>query len=304
MGETFEQTWRKVKLNCAMAPPLLAASWVQEEWNKIQDRRPWSWLRTESTITVKAGRSGTVSAVSGSAVIQGIGLIFTAADVGLQFRIQTSLPWTILSVDVGLNRATIDQNFPGTTTASTLGSIVNAFITMPADFGSFLYVLDPANNMRVRIFVTEEELNYYDTIRGSSGQPRALVSRRFDSSGLVQYELVPYSSAAAFFPYLYRKRNFQLSDDLEFPTPFRDRPDILVERGLMRAAQWPGTEDKKNPYFNLALASQLRETSESEIVNLEARDEEIYMTWLEMIGLDSYPYSSHPFRPGDFRSFE
>lgn len=304
MGLTFEQVWRTVKLNCSLAPPLLAASWIQEEWNKIQDRRPWSHLRSEGTITTKAGRSGTVSVVNGSPTIQGVALIFTANDVGMQFRVATTIPFTILSVNVGLNQATIDQNYPGVTAASATGNIINAFVTMPADFGSFLFVLDPTTQQQLRIFITEEELNHYDSQRGSTGQGRALVSRKLNSAGLIQYELVPYSTAAAFFPYFYRKRNFLLSDDVEFPTPFKDRTDILVQRGLMRAAQWPGTEDKKNPYFNLQLAAQLAAESNLEITNLECRDEEIYMTWLQMIGLSQYPNDSQPFRSGDFRSYE
>ena len=56
-----------------------------------------------------------------------------------------------------------------------------------------------------------------------------------------------------------------------------------MDLALSSAAMWPGTEDRRNPYFNLSLADMHKKRADEACNRLEVEDEEIYMTWLETV---------------------
>lgn len=311
MADTVEQIVRRLRGLCPLAPPLTALEWVQEASNKINDSRPWSHLRAEGQIAIAASRSGTVTATQGNAVVQGVGLVFVAGDAGRQFRVTTGPPYTILSVDTGLNRATLDQPYRSPSVAATAGTVLDAYITMPENFGRFIAVLDPPNNRRLHVWTTDEELNFYDPQRSITGTPRAIVSRRFSTfpatEGRIQYELVPYQLNVYNYPFFYIKRPPALSLASTFSGVLRDRPDIFLKGALLECVRWPGvgiSADKVNPYTRLSDNVKAGMLAEFEfmLAQLEARDEEIYLTWLETVKLDNYPYWSWQGLAGDYRS--
>lgn len=311
--DTFEDVWRKVKLHVPLADALLCQEWVQASWRRLCDKRPWSWLRSENEIITNDQVTGTVDITRSSATVTGVGLVFAASDVDRQFRVGTNQPiYTITAVDLGLNTATLDRVYGGPTATATAGVVLDAYVTMPADFGRFLGVLDPQNGWQLRWWITEDELNLWDAQRSSTGTPWALVARRLASTtaldGRAQYELWPYATAAKNYPFYYIRRPPALQDSSTFEGVLADRGDLIILAALAEAAEWPGLEDRKNPYFNLRLAEIKRKQLVEELALLELRDEEVYMTWLETVSwinrgrapIDSRYLQSHdvPFAAG------
>lgn len=292
MAKNVEQTWREVNANCPLAPPLLCRSWVQNAYSRICDRlNGWSFQRAEGEFAVAASRSGTVNVTKGSATVTGVGLIFAATDDERQFRIGSGVPYTISSVDVALNTAVLDRVYLGETAAAATGVILDAYITTPEDFGSFIVVFDVARSWKLRLNITEAELNQMDPNRWSSGQSYALVSRAPAASGRIQYELWPYASNVARYPYYYYRRPEELTDAQYFGGPFRHRTDILVAAALVEAASWPGTSDQRNPYFNLQLAQRKSQELERMLQDIEQKDQDIYLTWLQTVGINQIGFA-------------
>lgn len=307
MAETFENVYRQVLLHAPQASPFLARNWVQNVYNRICDIDNWSWLRKESELILNAQKSGTVSLTRSDATVTGVTAgLFASTDVGRQFRV-SGPPYTILSVDAGANTCELDRIYGGTTDTAATGYILDAYITMPEDFGRFIVVLDPANSWKLRLDVTEAELNLWDPARQSTGTPYAVASRRLSTltSTLdrVQYELWPYVTSAKRYPYYYNARPETLTDTDYFAGPLRQRTDIILLGALAEAAEWPGpSSDKKNPYFNLNLADRKRAQFMKEIDGLSKADQEIYMTWWETVS-DNYrdvPYDSKYFQNHDY----
>lgn len=297
MTDTVENVWRRVLLHCPLATPFLAKNWVQTTYNRLCDRKPWSFLRAESQILVNDSHHGTVTTTYLSPTVQGVGMVFVAGDVGRQFRISYGPPYTILSINVGLNQATLELPWGSATFAiPTDGVVLDAYVTMPTDFGTFIAVLDPQNQWQLHTWVTQDELNLWDPGRSATGTPWALASRRLSTvtstTGQIQYELWPYSRTQKRYPFYYYKRMAALQDTDFFQGPLRDRSDIILTGALREAAMWPGPSvAMKNPYFNPQIATMLATQHEEQASMLETRDEEAYITWLETVNFNRVPFA-------------
>jgi hypothetical protein len=301
VADTFADIWRGVRLRCPLAGPLLAQQWVRDTYEDVCRKHPWSWLRAEGEILTNDAKSGTVTVTRNSMTVVGVGLMFALADVDRQFRLPSAPVYTITAVDVGLNRATLDRVYGGPSATAVQGVILDAYVTMPEDFARWLVVADPTNRWQLHWWITEEELNLWDPERSITMQPWALVSRRLSrtaaTNGRIQYELWPYTLLARNYPYYYIRQPAPLSDDSYFEGSLRMSGDLLLQGALVEAAEWPGTEDRKNPYFNLNLAQRKREQFERRTAELELRDEEIYLTWWETVSW----INKAPLAPGDAR---
>jgi hypothetical protein len=295
MAQTFGDVVRQVRSHVPLAPALLARSWVQNSASKISDRRRWSHLRAESEFYVAAARSGTATFTQGSDLVAPGTLTFTAADVGRQLQpAGKGVPATIVALSAP--NVQIDRTWLEATTSPTT-KVVDAYVTLPEDFGSFTAVLDPAASWQLFYWLTEDELNRRDPGRESSGQPTVLASRRLAtgiaaSLGRVQYEVWPYADSARKYQYYYSKRPKEYADGDNFEGIFRHRADLLLLAALVEAAEWPGAGEQRNPYFRLELADRKRKELEGELNQLETRDEEIFMTWLETVSwINRYPFA-------------
>lgn len=299
MADTFATVWRAVRLHCPLADPLLCQYWARTAYQKICDRKNWSFLRAESQFLINASKSGTCDVTRGSATVSGGTLAYAASDAGRQFRVGSGPLYTIIAADA--TTYTLDRVYGGTTATATTGLVLDALLTVPADFRRFIAVIDPVNNWQLHLWVTEDELNTWDAARTSTGTPWAVVSRKYATAGplegRIQYELWPFATAQKNYPYFYQRGPEALQDDTVLLGPLSTAGSLLVTLALAEAAEWPGTEDRRNPYFNPALARMKRDQAESYVNRLEVMDEEIYMTWLETISR----ITSYSFAPVDSR---
>lgn len=289
-GDTFGQAWRAVKAHCPIAPPALIQFWVQKAWESIEDRRPWSWLRTQTEFTVNDAKTGTCNVTKGSTSVSGGTLAYSATDVGRQFRVDFGTIYTITAATSGAY--TLDMPYASSSTTGASGKVMDAYLTMPQNFRRFISVVDLPNAFQLRHWITEEELSRWDPQRSSTGTPWCLASHRYSSyqPTRVQYELWPHATSFKTYPCLYIKRSEAFVDDDE-AVPDIIGVDPVINLVLSRAAEWPGTEDRRNPYYDLNLAKYLGQKAEEDLNTAELKDEELYMTWLETVSWTRLPWS-------------
>lgn len=294
MADTFGQAWRAVRAHVPMAPAMLCQQWVRDSYQEICDRAGLSWLRSESAFSTSAQKTaGTVAITRGATAVVGTGTSFAASDVDRQFRAGTNSPVYTVASFTDATHITLDRVYTGTTVTAATYSILDAYVTAPADFAKFITVIDPANGYALRHWTTEDELNRWDPQRSASGTAWALASRRYATTtaltGRIQYELWPYQTSAAEYPFYYFRQVETLADTTNFLGLLAGRGNIVVTGALAKAAEWPGVEGRRNPYFNLALAQNKRTEFQSEVDRLEVRDQEIYQTWLETVSWINRP---------------
>lgn len=296
MADTVEKVWRRVLLHCPLATAFLAKSWVQTTYNRLCGRKQFSWLRGESQFLIDAQKSGTCTATYLSATLQGITLTFAATDVGRQWRNTSGPPYTLIAVDTVLNQATLDEPY-GSPTSSSNSTILDAYLTLPYDFGSFIAVLDPANGWQLRTDRTQDEINLWDAQRISTGTPWCVAARKLATGiaaqeGKVQYELWPYATTIHRYPYYYYKSPQTLLDTDVFQGALRDRTDVILTGALYEASLWPGpSAEKRNPYFSPQISGQMAAKFEEQASAIETRDEEIFMTWWETTNFLRTPFA-------------
>jgi hypothetical protein len=278
MAYTFEACWRKVLLHAPAVPPHLAREFVQQAFARACELRPWGHLRKEAHLQTLAARSLEVTFTTGSAAITSAAE-FVATDVGRQLKVD-SLPIYTINTVVDASTATLLETYKGDSGAAT-ATIVDAYLVCPADFGRFHTIVNPSNQRRVPFWFSEEALNEVDPHRTSSGDPaRVLVSTGYSQvtslAGRALYEWWPQPTSARVYPALYFTRPPTLADTDTLPGVLAQRGDVLVTGALAECAQWPGTGDRPNPYFNLNLHRLKSEQFMRDVLSLALRDDDVY----------------------------
>lgn len=287
MPYSFGDCWRLAALHAPVPDPLLHRQWTQWAYNQFCDRRGWSHLRGETNISVTDQKSGTCGVTIGSATVTPSGMVFAATDVGRAFKVGSIPVYTIIGYTAGPGTVTLNRNYSEATNAAAVGNVLDAYVTMPEDFHRFISVLDPVNRWRLRFWVSQDLLNKWDPSRQSSGTARLLADLDYSpvpaAAGQPRYELYPYQTTARTYPVTYFVKSAILGDDTPIIGPLSRRaPEILLNGALSRCARWPGTESRKNPYFNLALANELEKAFDKAVMEVTVTDQELYFDGLPM----------------------
>lgn len=283
-ADCFGDIWRMVKLHAPGAPFGLVRDWTDAAYKTLCQRRPWGFTRVEYHLTTLAQRSLTVTFTLGSKTITSTAGFVVATDPGRQIRVGTYPVYTIDTV-TDTSTATLDLAWSGTPGAQT-AQILNAYVTLPDDFGAFELVTDPSNQRLIGWWYTQEDLGRLDPVRTSSdANPRALISRKLSACtstlGQVVYEWWPYPTTAKAYPCFYRQRGLSPADTTRLQGVLAQRGDIIQTGALAACAMWPGTAEQKNPYFNLQTARMLKDDFDRECAKLELRDDDQdQQTWV------------------------
>lgn len=298
--DTYQSVIGKVILRCPSAGPLLARAWVTDAFRRLAERHPWSWLIKQGQfITTANYNAGRVTTTQGSVTVSGAATAWTTALIDRQFRLTTTTPiYTITAVDVGLQTLTLDLPWGAAAVTNSGYEIYTAYATAPADFNYFLTVWDPNFNWQLHTGIGQRELNTWDAQRSNRGQAYLVAPRDYYTPvgvtiPLPRFEIWPHVTSNYVLPFLYVAR----ATDLEDPgavLPRYIRGDALMEMALAEAAKWPGTEDKKNPYFNATLAKMHDARSEYMLVELERQDEEISIQNLTYDSVTRLPWAPLP----------
>lgn len=298
---TFRNAWDAVSMHAGKPDPLLCRAWTQWAYNQFCDRRGWSHLKANTSITVNDQKTGTCVLVQGNATVTGSvalgGMQFAATDVGRQFRLGTIPIYTIIAVSlVSPTSATLNRVYAEASGSST-SYILDAYVTLPEDFHRFISVVDPVNRWRLRWWIDSSYLDTWDPARQSTGNPRLLANMSYSPVGSLagrpRYEMYPYQTGFRTFPVWYYRKSEELLDSQELLGPLSRRGvELLTEGALSRCALWPGASvADKNPYFSLALSETHRKRFEEALAEIDVIDEELYF---EGLPLTQFEYADFP----------
>jgi hypothetical protein len=256
--------YKALRLWAPDLPIFLAKQLIRDRYRRVCERRIWSSLRAEAEFIVNdAVTAGTVAVTRDSASIVGTGTAWASTDVGRQFQIGNRAPTYTITAVGSTTTATLDRVYGSDTDAEANYRILDAYVTCPADYKSFIVVYDPFQNWRLRHYVTQDDIARLDPARTTAGTPWALVDRRFSTLtstlGQAQYELWPYTVSARNYPYFYEKQASDLSADSDIPdVPVRG--DVLVRGALADVCRWPGSVERPNPRRCVSVAGLGGET--------------------------------------------
>lgn len=291
MADTLQSMSRELLLYSPGCPILLAERWIRDRYREVSRKWLWSYKIGEGTFFTPAAYStGTITVTNNSTAIVGAGTTFTSAMAnaqlqvgGFTFNINTFTDTTNLI---------IDKKWQQATAAAQTYTILQGWITpSDTDFQSFLSVIDPLNNWRLRLHFNYRDLDRIDPRRVSSGVPTLLSARSYSSTGVPRFELWPYSSSIRQYTYLYEKTVADLSASSDTPaTPIQG--DALVWGGVADLCRWPGTETYKNPMFNIQLGREYEAKFADRMDQLNKIDQNIYLT-------DLLQYQEIPWAPLD-----
>lgn len=289
MPTTFSDVWRLVRLHVPDAPMMLVRDWVQSTYARLTDFRPWTWTLEPGQMVWQDARTLTdVSVTLGSTQVTSVAGVFLSGDAGRQFRVGTFPIYTVARF-VNSNTIDLDQPFQGTETGTVDAQIVDAWATLPENFGAFMAVIDQTNQRWIPWWMTTDELGLLDPTRQSSGTPTVLtamgLSQYTPTLGRPLYAYWPIPTEAGSLQYYMRTRPAALADATLFKGVLGTRGDVLQTGALAQAAKWPGTRERPNPYFNLALARQLDAEFLQLMCQLDLRDDDV-----NPLSLDKVPW--------------
>lgn len=279
-AQTFEEAWRLARNHFPGVPPLLVRDWVQDAYTRFCEYRGggWAFLRKEASINILASRSLSITFTQGSTAITSAAL-FVASDAGRQLKVSTYPIYTIASVTDASN-AVLDQSYADTGGALT-ATILDAYMTCPADFKRFVVIVDKYNQRILPFWISQDEQDLSDPARTNSDSgPRYLIAQGFSTAtatlGQVRYEFAPYPTSARQYPFLYYRQAERFSETSSLPGVLSNRADLLKLGAQLAASEWPGTLEQKNPYYNLQLAQRFETKWEFDVQQLSLADDNQY----------------------------
>lgn len=291
--ETLAGLAAKVLLRCPAAGLLLAREWVNRSYQRLLERRSWSWLMKRGQfLTMDAYSTGTVAVTHNSTAVVGTGTSWTtAAHGGKQFVISGSPIYTISTV-TDTTHIVLDDEYGGDTDASASYQIYSAYHSVPTDFKGFVSLWYPAKNWQLRLHVTQEELNAVDSERTMTGDPYLVAWFDYDSTNYLQrYELWPHCTSQDVFPFLYVRRIDPSDMEGTEVIPYQLFGSILIEMALEEAALWPGpSTEMPNPYYAERMARLHRDRAEQMLMEAERQDEEMFCQNVTYLQATTMPF--------------
>ena len=301
--QTFEQLWRFMMVYFPECPLPIAQQCVNTAYSKGLRRGRWAGQRASSVFNIEAPIPGTgLRTTLGSTTFINLDSVLEPWDstmLGKQVVIDGVGPYyTILAVDTTTLNHTITTDIAASTTAAGQDyTIQQIYLTPPSDFASFLSVIDQENNWKLHLTYAQEQLDYFDGQRSTTGTPFILaggVPYATPSGETVprpRFELWPRTAGVKSYPYHYVKRLPLLSAASDRPIfPFVG--DVLRHGALAELALWPGTKQLPNPYFDMQQHMMHRQIFEDGLKEIERDDQELAQTMI------SY-HDNLPFAPFD-----
>lgn len=297
MADSYRSVVGQLLTYCPFVPLPLVELWVRDRWRQLCESRKWSFLRGRGHLVVPDVYAvGTLSATKGSATMIGSGTSWTADMVGRQIKLSPTVPvYTIASV-VDSTTLTIEDVFLGASVVGNSYSIMQVYFTPPADFLSWISVVNTKNWVKFHTgYFNSEDLDRFDPQRTTCGMPYVLAGGTYrtmpNASPIPMFEMWPWPVTNDIFPYVYWKRPVDFDDDFYLPAVISG--DVLVTGALADLSKWPGIEDRKNPLYIPSLAGFYEKRWEFQIGQCGRNDNEIYNQDLRYESLPFSPFSSN-----------
>lgn len=168
--DNYTSLWNRLLLRAPGVGAALAQDLVLDAYHQFCERREWSWLTKTGCLYPNSFLTpGTVSVVSNSPYVTGVGTSFTTSLIGNQFRtggggVSNYPTYTVVAV-VSTTLLVLDKPWTGPSAAGTNYMLFQCYFPMPADFKSFYSVVNTTNNYKLWTGVTQAELDLCDPQR-------------------------------------------------------------------------------------------------------------------------------------------
>lgn len=290
----FEQAWNELKSSIPKVDSLFAQKLVQRAWRDIRDSRRWSFLCAETSInTPDQISAGTVTVTQDSTTVV-LDAAAQAALVGLttnQLVQRTFRAGTHLYNIVGYTAPNLTIQYPynGPTVAGSVYFIYQPYVLAPADFLSWVSVIDPYAPLPVfSLTTTKEELDAMDPQRGCLGQPFRLSTYRYEENlpgsnppilDRYRFELWPGPIVYRQYLAIYQKRGVDLVAGQSQPSIIPD--ELLMVRARYRGYEWCESNKGKHPELKGTNWINLRLDTDKQynvmLAQASRQDEEIFI---------------------------
>lgn len=289
-ARTFEELWNLVYLHASDAPPELVQTWTQYAYDTLLGKRHWAWMRQEANLSVQATSALEIAFLTGSATITSLAL-FTSSMVGRQLRVEQGPIYTIKTF-TDASTMVLTEPYGGESATET-ATLHDRYLPMPADFRSFYSITDLSDQRPIVWWLRRDYLDLVDPARTQSNSRfRALLGYKVAEddlyAGRMLYEAWPAPTSAGVYRAVYFKRTDSLADSDTFKGVLATNTEVLLDGALGRCARWPGTAQKKNPYFNLKLAAEHDERFKKACDDLQVMDDDQFLDMLEQVDLAPY----------------
>lgn len=197
--DTFDAIVGHVQLHCELAGEPLARLWVDHAFREISEIRQWSWkIRRGQFLVPDTYNTGTATFTRGSDLVVGVGTGWDSSLEGRQIRAGNPPLYTVRKV---FSTTLLQMDLPwGSASLSSSGyEIYQCLFTAPADFFSFISILNPTAGFQMGWGVEARELDQKDPQRKSAGLPYLVASADYaqDYQGVVNQVLQAHGSGSS-----------------------------------------------------------------------------------------------------------
>jgi len=207
--------------------------------------------------------------------------------VQLSIRIGTNI-YNIIA-DGGPGFLTIEYPYNGPTASGLAYIIYQPYILAPADFLSWVSVIDPYSpTPTFNVTTTKEELDSWDPQRGAMGQPYRLAQYRYEANlagsspailDRYRFELWPGPTVYRQYLALYQKKGIDLVAGQSQPSIIPD--ELIMSRARYFGYEWCESNKGKHPELKGTNWMNLRNETNKEyqvmLAQASRQDEEIFL---------------------------
>ncbi len=185
--DNFNTLSQRLLNRCPSAGIVLSQQFINDSWHTLQARREWSFRRRGSVFAppniYNAGVASTNVATGNPTLITGTNTAWTSAMVGRQIRIGGLLyPFYTIVGYLSPTSILIDQPWFGPDVNGQAYDILQAYYSVPEDFGYMYVLVSIKDGYRMWCNLTEADLAMLDPQRTNFGQTYAAVYRGYTPS--------------------------------------------------------------------------------------------------------------------------
>lgn len=175
--DTFTSIWNRLRLRAPNIDPFLAQDMVRDSFNRLAERRDWSWLRNHSSFYPPAfSTAGFTVAINPNSYLVTVdsgGNFFTPQMTGVQIRFGglsgTSYPTYTLNNYISPTQFLLDTPWIGPALNHQQFVVFQCYFPVPLDFQSWITLVNTTANYKLWTNLTQAELDLADPQRIQQG---------------------------------------------------------------------------------------------------------------------------------------
>lgn len=280
---------------------LFARKYINQALEELQRDYLWSWNTAQGVLVfptaVTAGFVATTQFSNQVTFNATAKAALNAANsnptiINRQFRVPSSGPvYSITAYNTTTGVATLDRIYTEPPDSAAQYTVYRAYFDAPSsdggttpntDFLRYLSINNDINGYSIsgkRLYMTRQELNRRDPLRGAIGLPYYLASYIPNAAGQMQYEPWPHCTSSLGLLATYQKRHVDLTPNQSLP---EQAPIVLLRYAAYKPAyRWALANAGRIPElkgvdWRFALA-EANKTYDQELVRAKKNDKEIVL---------------------------